>query len=192
MTYISGLPLSEFVMQSRRLSPRTILLILTIFEDSLGQKYRPRDAVLEIAEASGAPSYGLLSSYIGNGIVGGNIATYQSIGNDVAELIAKVANGERPGVVRAASFPVVDWRQMQRWKIDRENLPETATLLYFTLGAWDEFRWQILTVGILLLTQALAILALYAERRSRVSAEIQARSRLLELVHMNQSATAGT
>jgi signal transduction histidine kinase len=191
VTYISGLPLSGFVAQSHRLGPRTILLMLTIFEDSLGQKYRPRDAVLEIAEASGAPSYGLLSSYIGNGIVGGNVATYESIGNDVAELIAKVANGERPGVVRAAGFPVFDWRQMQRWRMDSGNLPETARLLYFKPSAWDEFRWQILTVGILLLTQALAILALYAERRSRVTAEIQARSRLLELVHMNQSATAG-
>ena len=39
--------------------------------------------------------------------------------------------------------------------------------------------------------EALAILALYMERRSRLSAEVQARSRLLELVHMNQSATAG-
>jgi signal transduction histidine kinase len=191
VTYVSGLPLSEFVAQSRRLSPRTILLLLTIFEDSLGQKYRPRDAVLEIAAASGAPSYGLLSSYIGNGIVGGNIATYQSIGNDVADLIAKVANGERPGVVRAASFPAVDWRQIQRWQMDRGNLPEIARLLYFRPTVWEEYRWQVLTVGILLLTQTLAILALYAERRSRISAEVKARSRLLELVHLNQSATAG-
>ena len=189
--YVSGLSLAEFVARSRRLSPRTILLILTIFEDSLGRKYRPRDAVLKIAAASGAPSYGLLSSYIGNGIVGGNTATYESIGNDVAELIAQVANGDRPGVVRAASLPVVDWRQMERWRMDSGNLPKAARRLYFKPSIWDEYRWQILTVGILLLTEAFVIVALFAERRSRLSAEVKARSRLLELVHLNQSATAG-
>ncbi len=191
VNYISGLPLSDFVQKASSLSSHTILLILTIFEDSAGRKYRPREAVLEIAAASGAPSYGLLSSYVGTGIIGGNIATYESIGNDVANLIAEAAEGDSPKVLHAASYPVVDWRQMQRWHMDRANLPDTARLLNFKPSAWDEYRWQILTVALLVLTEALAILALYAERRNRISAEVQARSRLLELVHLNQSATAG-
>lgn len=191
VTYVSGLPLAEFVVRASNLDPRTILLILTVFEDSLGQKFRPRDAVLEIAAASDAPSYGLLSSYVGTGIVGGHIAPYGSIGNDVAELIGKVANGESPGVIRAASYPVVDWRQMQRWHMDRASLPEATRLLHFKPSIWDEFRWQILAVALLILTEALAIIALYVERRSRLSAQGQARDRLLELVHLNQSATAG-
>lgn len=191
VAYVSGLPLSDLVAHASRLDPRTILLILTVFEDSLGRKYRPRDAVLEIAKASGAPSYGLLSSYVGTGIVGGNLATYGSIGSDVAELIAKAANGDNPEVVHAASHPVVDWRQKQRWAMDRANLPETTELLYFEPSVWQEYRWEILTIAILLVTEALAILALYVERRSRFSAELQARNRLLETVHLNQSATAG-
>lgn len=191
VAYVSGLPLSDFVQKARSLSSRTILLILTIFEDSLGQKYRPSEAVREIATASGAPTYGLLSSYVGTGIVGGHITTYESVGNDIAELIRKVIDGEKPGVLRAASYPVADWRQMQRWQMDRASLPEAAQLLNFRPSLWDEYRWQILTVALLVLTQALAIIALFVERRSRLSAEGQARSRLLELVHLNQSATAG-
>jgi signal transduction histidine kinase len=191
VTYVSGLPLADFVARARDLDPNTILLILTIFEDSLGQKFRPRDAAVEVAATAGAPSYGLLSSYIGTGVVGGHVATYQSIGTDVAELIGKIANGENPGVLQAASYPVVDWRQMQRWQMDRANLPEAARLLYFRPTIWDEYRWQIVTAALLILTMALAIVALYVERRSRQSAEGQSRNRLLELIHLNQSATAG-
>jgi signal transduction histidine kinase len=191
VAYVSGLLLPEFVAHASRLNSRSILLILTIFEDSLGQKYRPRDAVLEITKGSGAPSYGLLSSYAGTGIVGGHIATYESIGTDVAELIARAASGDKPKVVHAASHPVVDWRQMQRWAMDRADLPAETQLLNFKPTLWEDYRWQILTVALLVLTEALAIIALYMERRSRLSAEVQARSRLLALVHLNQSATAG-
>jgi signal transduction histidine kinase len=75
--------------------------------------------------------------------------------------------------------------------MDRASLPEGTRLLNFRPSVWDEYQWQILTVALLVLTEALAIIALYIERRSRLSAEVQARSRLLELVHLNQSATAG-
>jgi signal transduction histidine kinase len=189
--YVSGLQLSAFVDRARDSDPHTILLILTIFEDSLGRKYRPREAAWEIAKASGAPSYGLLSSYVGTGIVGGHMATYESIGTAIADLVAEAASGDGPTVVHVASNSVVDWRQLQRWQMDRTHLPETSQLLNFTPSPWDQYRWQIFTVSFLILTEAIAITALYVERRSRKSAELKARSRLFELVHLNQSATAG-
>ena len=54
--YLSALTLESFVAHARELPTETILLILTIFEDAGGRKYRPRDAAAKIAEAPGAPS----------------------------------------------------------------------------------------------------------------------------------------
>ena len=132
--YLSGLTLDAFVSESRKLSPQTILLLLTIFEDAGGVKYRPRDAVSKIAEASAAPSYGVLGSYVGSGILGGYTATYRSIGKDIAASIAKLLSGDQsdPGIVHANSRPVVDWRQLRRWGIKESRLPVDVDLHYYT------------------------------------------------------------
>ena len=191
--YLSGLTLDAFVSKSRKLSPQTILLLLTIFEDAGGVKYRPRDAVSKIAEASAAPSYGVLGSYVGSGILGGHTATYRSIGKDIAASIAKLLSGDLsdPGIVHANSRPVVDWRQLRRWGIKESRLPVDVDLHYYTPTLWEAYRWQIALVATALLAQTLAILALFYERRRRAAAELQSRHRLLEVVHLNQSATAG-
>ena len=191
--YLSGLTLDAFVSESRKLSPQTILLLLTIFEDAGGVKYRPRDAVSKIAEASAAPSYGVLGSYVGSGILGGYTATYRSIGKDIAASIAKLLSGDQsdPGIVHANSRPVVDWRQLRRWGIKESRLPVDVDLHYYTPTPWEAYRWQIALVATALLAQTLAILALFYERRRRAAAELQSRQRLLEVVHLNQSATAG-
>jgi signal transduction histidine kinase len=175
------------------LPAHTILLILTVFEDASGRRYRPRDVAAAIASAANAPTYGILSSYIGSGIVGGNLATYRSIGEDIASRVTTLLGGDAsaPQIIHAASRPVIDWRQLQRWGIDASRLPGDVDLLYYTPTLWEAYRWQIILITTALVAQTLAILGLFYERRGRRAAEVQSRGRLLEVVHLNQSATAG-
>ncbi|CAH2402055.1 Histidine kinase [Mesorhizobium ventifaucium] len=191
--YLSGLTLESMMAETEKLTAQTILPILTIFEDASGTKYRPRDAAAKIAAVSGAPSYGLLSSYVGLGIVGGNMGTYRSIGEDIAAKVIERISGDEsaPQIVYATNFPVLDWRQLERWGLDKASLPDDANILHYTPTLWETYRWQITLVGLALLAQSLAILGLFYERRRRHAAEIQSRHRLLEVVHLNQSATAG-
>lgn len=189
--YLSGLSLESFAASASELSPQTILLILTIFEDADGRKYRPREAVARIAAAAGAPSYGVHGTYVGSGVVGGYIATYQSIGEDIAQAVAKQFSGAAPGIVHTSNRFVVDWRQFQRWRLDANLLPANVVLLNYTPSVWQQYRWEIILIGAALVAQSLAIAGLLYERRGRRAAEKVAGHRLLELVHMNQSATAG-
>ena len=85
--YLTGLSLEAFKQQVHELSSDTILLILTVFRDADGRKFVPRDAAKEIAAASGAPSYAVYSSYLGEaGVLGGYVETFESIGKDMASL----------------------------------------------------------------------------------------------------------
>ena len=146
VAYLTGLTLDGFIAEARKLTARTILLILTVFEDSEGRKYRPRDAVEKIAAASGAPSYGFLSSYVGTGILGGDMGTYLSTGENLASLVARVLSdrGPSPRIEFAASGPVVDWRQLNRWGIDAKRVPQRANILFYTPTTWERYRWQII------------------------------------------------
>jgi hypothetical protein len=91
--YLSDLTLDGFLNEAEKLSADTVLLILTVFEDAAGTKLRPRDAASQIARASGAPAYGVLSSYVGTGIVGGEIGAYESVGEDIGSVATQVASG---------------------------------------------------------------------------------------------------
>ena len=58
-------------------------------------------------------------------------------------------------------------------------------------SAWDQYRWQIATIALILLLQAALIIRLLHEHRQRRTAEIQAHQRLSELAQVNRRATAG-
>ena len=61
-------------------------------------------------------------------------------------------------ILYATTQPVVDWRQLQRWGIDRSRLPDNTNLLHYTPTLWEEYRWQIILIAAALVAQTLAIL----------------------------------
>ena len=126
--YVSGLTLQGFEEFAAGLDHDTILIVLTIFEDAAGRRFIPRNAAAEIAERSSAPVYGVYNTYVGNGMVGGAFATFDSIGVAVAELALRVLDGGAGAseILFAPATPVVDWRQMERFGLDVELLPTSA------------------------------------------------------------------
>src|SRR6185295_14561074 len=53
-TYLTDLTIDQFAERAAKLSPDTILLILTVFKDSTGRNFVPRQAAGQIAAASAA------------------------------------------------------------------------------------------------------------------------------------------
>ena len=84
--YLSGLTMEGFKEKAKQLPADVILLILTVYEDAEGIKLVPHDAAAEIAAASGAPSYSVYSTFIGTGILGGYVVTFESMGQDMVRL----------------------------------------------------------------------------------------------------------
>ena len=70
-------------------------------------------------------------------------------------------------------------------------MPSGSVLQFRQPSAWDEYRWQIITLIAALLAQAAVIAWLYFERRRRQVAEAELRQRLLEVIHLNRTAIAG-
>jgi signal transduction histidine kinase len=64
-------------------------------------------------------------------------------------------------------------------------------VLFRQPDAWARYRWQIVGTLAALLVQGAVIAWLLFERYRRHRAELEARRRLLEAIHLNRSATAG-
>lgn len=190
-TYLENLTIEEFVAEAATFPVDSIVLALTIFKDSSGRNFIPREAVRQIAATSTAPIYGPYPTYIDYGIVGGNVVTFESLGTTVADLTLDALTGKPIAHVQAPHFNVADARQLERWGLSEKDLPP-GTVQMFRQPSFLEQHWlaALLALAVVAL-QSIVISILLLERRRRHAAEIQSRHRLLEVIHLNQSATAG-
>jgi signal transduction histidine kinase len=190
-TYLTDLTIDEFVRRVSELPRDTILVILTVFTDSAGRSFYPDDSTKQIAKAATTASYGPYSSNIGLGVVGTSTFTFEAMGAKVADLALAMLAGEAGGDVAVPQTYLADARELKRWGMDQANLPPGTILSFDDKSLWEQHQTAIVATFSIVAAQALAIGGLLLERRRRTSAELAARQHLLEVVHLNQSATAG-
>jgi signal transduction histidine kinase len=190
-TYLEDLTIEDFAARATTFPPDSIVLALTIFKDRSGRNFIPRDAVRQIAANATAPIYGPYPTYIDYGIVGGNVVTFEALGTTVANLTLDALNGKPIEDVQAPHVDMVDARQLERWGLPERNL-SADTVQLFRQPSFLEQHWLAAVIAFTVVgVQSIVIATLLLERRRRRAAEVQSRHRLLEVIHLNQSATAG-
>ena len=175
VTHLSGLPLPQLLDELARLPPRTIVIYLTIFEDGTGELFVPRDLTADISAAASAPVYGVYETYLGRGIVGGYMESFEAIAREAGGLALRILAGEPPerlppGTVDSQAF-MVDWRQLRRWGLDEAKLPPDTIVRFEEPSLWQRYLREILAVIAVLVLQSALIIALLVQRRWRRFAE---------------------
>jgi C4-dicarboxylate-specific signal transduction histidine kinase len=130
--------------------------------DGTGRLFIPRQATELIAGASGAPVYGPYDTFIGAGIVGGRMPTYESAGSQAGELVAALLGAVSPDSLVLPKVTKidthVDWRQIRRWNIDEATIDKGAIVHFREPTLWQGHRTEVLASGTLIvLLAALAI-----------------------------------
>ena len=84
-------------------------------------------------------------------------------------------SGEKPEniPIKAGSGvrEVVDWRQLPRWNISEALLAPGTTVRSRPPTMWELYKWRMIGVGLLLLTQTLLIIGQLLHHRRRKRAE---------------------
>lgn len=174
-TYLTDLPMEEILTRLADLPPHTIVFYTFFIQDARGQFFIPEEALDLIVNASHVPVYGIYSSYVGHGIVGGRMDALAKNLASIADQAARVLGGEKPGdipvVVESSSRDLVDWRQLKRWGISERRLPPGAVVLFKEPSLWEEYWPYIIGFFFLLIVQTFLILALLMQRQHRRRAE---------------------
>src|SRR5262252_7062823 len=143
--YVTDLSLEQVLRRVAGLSQGTIVLFVGFSRDATGQNLIGAEVVRRVAASSGVPVYGPGETYIGGGIVGGQVVSFHGQGVRAAELGVRVLAGDRPrpadGGVNAYVF---DWRQLQRWGLDAARLPPGSEVRFRTPSPWDYYKWPAL------------------------------------------------
>ena len=172
---LAGIALED---QLRRVAalPRDSVIVFTSYRaDSLGRSMVAADTLQQLARVASVPTYGAVDLWLGHGIVGGDLLSYDAIGRRAGALAARILKGEPaqsvPPIQDTASSLMFDWRELRRWDIDERLLPEGSTVLYREFSLWQQYRWVVVSVIGVLAGEGLLIGILLAERRTRRRAQ---------------------
>jgi signal transduction histidine kinase len=191
----AGLPTATLLQRLAALDDRTVVFAIGYFVDGAGAPSNPHDAAARIAKASAAPVYGPLDTFIGTGVVGGRMPSFEAVGRQAGMIIVKLLAGVPPASIeRPAPAPTplhLDWRQVKRFGIDEAAIPAGAIVHYREPTFWEQYRMVAIVATAIILLQAGLIGALLLERRRRRTAEVAAQKHRAELAHASRLAVAG-
>jgi signal transduction histidine kinase len=173
--YLTGLPLRDLLKRVADLPERSIVYYIHVFQEGTGKVLFPAFVLEQLARVATVPIYGHVDTYVGRGALGGRVIRFEIEGINAAKLGLRILAGEKPEHIgvqpTTASTPLFDWRQMRRWGIREESLPDGSVVRFKNQGFWDLYKWQIIGVISLCLVQALLILGLLVQRTNRRQAE---------------------
>jgi signal transduction histidine kinase len=193
--YWSGLPLA--LLQSRLATLRSDAVVFTpgFWQDGDGKAFNPRDTAALMARASSAPVYGPFDTFIGTGIVGGRMPSFEEMGRQAGDTVKAILGGAAPSTLQLPSATPtslhIDWRQAQRWGIDENVIPADAVIHFKPPSFWEMYRTGTIIALAAFLLQTALIATLALERRRRSAAELTTQRLNAQLAHASRLAVAG-
>ena len=177
-TYLFELPYDALVAELARVPRDAIVIILTVFVDGAGKSFVPMEVATALAPLSPAPVYAPYDTYLGNGIVGGFIETFELVGIAAADMVLEIIAGKDPATLPPRTNPGqsyrVDSRAMQRWNLRASNLPPGTDVLFKEPSIWDQHRNLVFAALFIFALQTAFAGTLLIQRRRRQHAEIAA------------------
>jgi|GEM_PF-6926394 len=170
INYLTGLTFLELSEQVRTMPEHSAILFLTMDEDADGNTFSTADVVDSLSEVSNAPIFGFFDTVLDFGIVGGNVTGSQLYGETVANAVLDIHMGT-PGsdniLIPGNTAYIYDWRELQRWHIPEDRLPENSLVQNKTLSFFEANRNAIIAAVVVIVIQMMFIIALIIVLRQR-------------------------
>ncbi len=177
--YLVGLLREDLFSQVGKLSPDTILIVLSIFRDGAGENFVPGDIAEQVAMAASAPAYAPYARLVGKGFVGTYSDTFEEVGIQTGALILRILDGEDPKTI-APQLSVsqtfrVDARQLERWGLPASRLPPDTSVMFKRATLWESHRGTVLEAiatfaGLIVIV---GVLLVQIHRRRRAEAHLR-------------------
>ena len=173
--YLFGLPYDVLVSKVAKIPYDAIVVVLTVFVDGVGEPHVPMEVARTVAQLSPAPVYAPYDTYLGNGVVGGYIETFESVGSAAADLMLEIIAGKDPATLQPKTNPGqtyrVDFRAMRRWNLRESDLPSDTIILFRESSLWEQHHELVLVALSAFALQTLFVGALLIQQRRRKRAE---------------------
>lgn len=193
--FLSGLATAALHQRLATLDADCVVFTPGYYQGGDSVRFTPRDSVEAMARVSAAPIYGPFSSMIGTGAVGGRIPSFESMGKQAGQIVARLLGGAAPATLTLPQVMpnqlTIDWRQAHRWGIDDAQIPADAIVRFKQPTFWESYRALAIAIAVVVLFQTALIAALLLEKRRRRTAELAVQVQRSELAHASRLSVAG-
>ncbi|HKQ66863.1 MAG TPA: ATP-binding protein [Methylomirabilota bacterium] len=190
--YVTDVAVADLVRRVAILPSDSVILMGAFTRDTTGQDLVSVEVVRRVVAAASVPVFGPSETYVGAGIVGGHVVSWELQGVRAAELAVRVLRGEHPPPAEGATnVHMFDARQLERWGMGERRLPPDSVVRFREPSLWSVYKWHIVGVIALIVTQGAFIAALLVNRARRRRAEEDARRQREELAHVLRVTTLG-
>lgn len=170
INFIEGDPADELRARFQNQDPaNNAILFLSYNIDANGNAINATDAVSDLSSSLSIPIFGVFDSVLGRGIVGGYMNRSRVSAQQVGEMAVSILANEPTAVAERLHNYYFDGRQLDRFNFDRGTLPAGSIIEFDNFSVWRTYRSEILIAALVILVQALLILALVVSlRRQRI------------------------
>ena len=177
--WLNDLSLEQMKKRVAELPPNTAIFYGLLMSDAAGIPHDRHDALRALHAAANAPIFGLYENELGKGVVGGPLISQRERGERIAAATRRAllgSSGSSPQIdVVGLERPAYDWRELDRWGIDRARLPADGEVRFQAPSLWEEHRVAVVATIAVLLLQSLLIGGLMWHRIRLRRAEQEAR-----------------
>ena len=185
VTYLTGLAMDDLLQRVARLPDHSLIYFVHVFQDATGRALVPAHVLEAVAARANAPIYGHVDTYVGRGIVGGRVISFENEGRNAARLALRILGGESPQKVGIQAVSpnayLFDARQLRRWGVAESSLPPGSIVRFNELSFWGSYKWHVLGVVSLCVIESSLIVGLLLQwaRRKRVDESLRTSQREL-------------
>jgi PAS domain S-box-containing protein len=172
---LTKLPMEDILTRVGSLPPDTIVLYSGILRDGAGTSFVPREALSMVSQAANSPVFSLYDTFLGYGIVGGRLVSFEQQGKEAATLALRILGGESPASIpftgERAYVSLYDGRELKRWDIPETAVPPGSEIRYRQPSFWEEHKREVTGVAVLILVETALIFGLVTNLLNRRKAE---------------------
>jgi PAS domain S-box-containing protein len=173
--WLNELSFAEMLVRSAALPARSLIFYALLSIDANGVPHVEERALAELHEVANAPMFGIHSSQLGNGIVGGPLMSIEELAVESAHVALRILDGDSLATIKAATHvagtPTFDWRELRRWGISEDRLPPGSLVQFREATMWQRYRWRIVGGASLALVETILVIALLTIHIKRKRAE---------------------
>src|SRR5689334_8310324 len=92
--FLAGASTAAVLARLREAGPDAVVFTPGYYQDADGRIFSPRESATLMAAASTAPVYGPLDGFIGTGVVGGRMPSFEAMGKEAGAIVNRLLAGD--------------------------------------------------------------------------------------------------
>ncbi len=181
-SYLIDTEMGKLLEELRNLPGNSIVFYISFFQDSGGNRFlNATKALPMIASAANAPVFGMSDTYLGHGIVGGDVMNFREQGRVTAQIVSELLDGEKPEDIPIKTLPsmfMFDSSELKRWHVPESRLPYSSVVVFREPSLWDRTKWLwVFTLVVALALSLFGAYLQYSQRQLRLAKERERHSK---------------